>query len=143
MKLLLLLIVPLLAAISGCSNNLSYKTEEGKKILIREDTVQIQKILRDDFREMYKAKFYDDTKSKETQAFLLKYSYMSPRVHANYISFTAIARDSSNKKIIMPRIENAICFNPKLGKKFRAAWELELDKNTFPPDNICKHFVKF
>ena len=142
MKQLLLPLLPLLITISGCSNNLSYRTEEGKKILIKEDTVQIQKILRKDFIEKYKA-IYDDTKLKETQSFLLKNSYMSPRVHANHISFTAVATDSSNKKTILPRIENAICFNPKLGKKFRAVWELELDENTFPPDNICKKFAKF
>ena len=88
MKPLLLSLLPLLITISGCSNNLSYRTEEGKKILIKEDTVQIQKILRKDFIEKYKAKFYDDTKLKETQSFLLKNSYMSPRVHANHISFT-------------------------------------------------------
>ena len=143
MKPLPLALLPLLINISGCSNNLSYKTEEGKKILVRENSVLIQKIMRADFVEKYKAKIYDDTKSQETQSFLLKYSYMTPRVHANYISFTPIASDSSKKKTIMPRIENAICFNPKLGKKFREVWEVELDENNFPPNNICEHFVKF
>ena len=48
-----LLFFLLLLAISGCSNNLSYKTKEGKKNFIREDTVQLQKLTRDDFKEKY------------------------------------------------------------------------------------------
>ena len=62
-----LLFFLLLIAISGCSNNLSYKTKEGKKNFIREDTVQLQKLTRDDFKEKYEKFIVDKSKSFESE----------------------------------------------------------------------------
>ena len=62
-----LLFFLLLLAISGCSNNLSYKTKEGKKNFIREDTVQVQKLTRDDFKEKYEKFIADKSKSFQSE----------------------------------------------------------------------------
>ena len=62
-----LLFFLLLLAISGCSNNLSYKTKEGKKNFIREDTVQLQKLTRDDFKEKYEKFIADKSKSFQSE----------------------------------------------------------------------------
>ena len=201
-----LLFFLLLIAISGCSNNLSYKTKEGKKIFIREDTVQIEKkLLRKDFRSKYITNFYNDKDSKNRQLnelkrrvdhyklqiekepprvgsatyylyerdlsrfnfnkiklskaeknyskwleendslrlSLLKFLPKTPEVHAINISFTAVETDLLNKKRILPRFENIVCFNPKLDKKYRTIWESKLGEDYVPPDNICKKFAKF
>tara|TARA_B100000963_G_C22315940_1_gene532131 strand:- start:81 stop:689 length:609 start_codon:yes stop_codon:yes gene_type:complete len=62
-----LLFFLLLIAISGCSNNLSYKTKEGNKNFIREDTVQLQKLTRDDFKEKYEKFIADKSKSFQSE----------------------------------------------------------------------------
>ena len=67
----------------------------------------------------------------------------TPKVHANNISFTVIETDILNKKTILPRFKNYICFNPKLTKRFRTDWESKLGENTVPNDKFCKKFAKF
>ena len=62
-----LLFFLLLIAISSCSNNLSYKTKEGNKNFIREDTVQLQKLTRDDFKEKYEKFIADKSKSFQSE----------------------------------------------------------------------------
>ena len=46
------LLFPLLVALSGCTNNISYKNVAGDKFLIREDTVKVEKITREDFKKL-------------------------------------------------------------------------------------------
>ena len=36
----------------------------------------------------------------------------TPKVHLNNISFTVVQTDLLNKKRILPRFENTVCFNP-------------------------------
>ena len=198
------LLLPLLIAISGCSNNLSYKTFDGRKILIREDTVEINKLTRDDFKKKYQKFFIDKSKSLESEITLINdrvnwkkneikeaeetykfYQYLdsykkslamyknelvkarddfnkwqkinlsligslkkdlqgTPKIHANNISFTAIETDILNRKKILPRYKNYVCFNPELTKRFRTDWESKLGENgDLAPNNICKKFAKF
>ena len=67
----------------------------------------------------------------------------TPKIHLNKISYTATESDLLNKKKILPRFENAVCFNPKLDKKYRTIWESKLGENYVTADNICKKFAKF
>ena len=203
-----LLFFLLLIAISGCSNNLSYKTFDGRKILIREDTVEINKLTRDDFKKKYEKFFIDKSKSLKSaitsknnsviylkskieegkkddvfdgffdEIYIEKYKerlamkknelvkatddfnkwqkiYIpllgslkkdlqgTPKIHANNISFTAIETDLLNKKEILPRYQNYVCFNPKLTKRFRTDWKSKLGVVNLAQDNICKKFAKF
>ena len=69
---------------------------------------------------------------------LLKFLPKIPEVHAINISFTVVETDLLNKKRILPRFKNAVCFYPKLDKKYRTIWESKLGDNADPPDNICK-----
>ena len=202
-----LLFFLLLIAISGCSNNLSYKTKEGKKNFIREDTVQLQKLTRDDFKEKYEKFIADKSKSFQSEITSKKNSVIylkskikegkkddviwfvyevniekykkrlaiknnelvkatddfnkwqkiyipligslkkdlqgTPKIHANNISFTAIETDLLNKKEILPRYQNYVCFNPKLTKRFRTDWKSKLGVVNLAQDNICKKFAKF
>ena len=60
-----LFLIPLIIAISGCSNNLSYKTNDGK-ILIKDETVEIEKKLsREDLKILSISKFNKQKKIKE------------------------------------------------------------------------------
>lgn len=60
-----LFLIPLIITISGCSNNLSYKTNEGK-ILIKDETVEIEKQLtREDLQNKLISRFNNQKKQKE------------------------------------------------------------------------------
>ena len=60
-----LFFIPLIIAISGCSNNVSYKTNDGK-ILIKDETVVIEKKLsREDLKSKLISRFNNQKKQKE------------------------------------------------------------------------------
>ena len=44
------ILFPLFIAVSGCTNNISYKNVPGDKFLIRVDTVKVEKLTREDFK---------------------------------------------------------------------------------------------
>ena len=61
-----LFFIPLIIAISGCSNNVSYKTNDGK-ILIKDETVVIEKKLsREDLKSKLISRFNKQKKIRES-----------------------------------------------------------------------------
>ena len=61
-----LLLVPLLIAISGCSNNLSYTSRIGEKILIKKEAVEItDRLTRKDFEKQLVNRLSRDKKNQE------------------------------------------------------------------------------
>lgn len=61
-----LLLIPLLIAISGCSNNLSYTSRVGEKILIKKEAVEItDRLTRKDFEKQLVNRLSRDKKNQE------------------------------------------------------------------------------
>jgi len=63
-----LLLVPLIIAISGCSNNLSYTSRIGEKILIKKEAVEItDRLTRRDFEKKLVNRLRKDKERKEQE----------------------------------------------------------------------------
>mgnify|MGYP001163519456 CR=1 FL=1 len=198
-----LLLIPLLIAISGCSNNLSYKTNEGEKVLIKKETVEIKKLARGDFEAQLASKLLTQKKDKEREIKRLErrlrdikkvnknrtsdsmrrifaeadlerikdaeikldaakdrfVSWLkrnesilrslgktlkdSPKIHANFISFTAIKTNLLGEKRILPRSKKLTCFNPSLKQKYKTAWKIKLNAKREASKIICDKYAKF